>query len=1107
MTPEELLDSLRERGVELHLSGLDLRVRAPKGALTDQLTRLIAEHKPALVHLLGSGSVAGIRPKWRGEDSELSFMQESMWYFSKAGVASAYNVVAAYHLVGELDYGAMQRSINDLVARHAMLRAFVVEDEGRPLLRYATSLTLELPLDDLSGLPHAERMTECHDRIRAEYFHDFDVGRPPLVYFRLFKVSEVEWVLYCNLHHMLTDAFSFSVIVRELAAGYAARREGLDPALPPLPLQFPDWIGWQRRQHESPRVAEDIEYWKHTLRRPLPNFELRPDRPRKRAFDLSGADYPFEVSPEKRDRMSDVGRTVGATPFMVMMASLKLAIHYLTGSEDVIVGTPVSGRNHPALGALIGGFLNTIPVRSVVDPDRTLRDFLLTVKADLLGALAHQGAPFKDVVRSLGLPHDPSRTPIYQVSLNLWDISDRPVVWGNLQAARFHVSTPWTHAEYAMWLMNSVDQGIEGMCTFATELFDRESGLRMGEAVHQVLDFYLEHPERKISELSLVTPRERADLARWNATTRLFGGPTLLHELLLSRAEEAADREAIRDELGSLSYGQLRTESARIAGALQASGIGRGSLVAVICEREARVLPLLIGILQSGAGYLPLDPEFPRDRLAFILGDAGAAAVACSDRTRHLVPEGLKVFDLDQPWPDGNGGEVRDVGSQPSDLAYQIYTSGSTGRPKGVRVTHGNVVNFLNSMRERPGLTELDVVVATTSFSFDISALELYLPLAVGARLILASRDDVVYPDKFIKKLATWRPTLLQATPSFWAMLFDAGWEGDKSLRVLAGGEAMPADLGAKLLACVGELWNMYGPTETTVWSTVHHVRDTDLAISSIPIGTPIANTNVLVVDNKFRPVPTGTAGELLIGGAGVSEGYHSRPELTADRFIEVEEGGRMYRTGDRARFRHSGELEYLGRLDWQFKMRGHRIEPGEIEVVLRSHHAVRDTVVGPVEVAAGDVRLVAWVAFESDRRATPTELRTHLRKGLPSYMIPAFFVEVEAIPRTPAGKTDRAALPAPKIDRGRGEDFRPPRPGTEELIAGIWRRHLHLDAVSRDANFFEIGGHSLLSVRVVAELERRTGHRLDPRLLFFYSLEQVAATLGDPVPSAPSRA
>ncbi len=1096
MSAEDILASLQARGLDVSASGPDLRVRGPAGALTTELKQLLTDHKQALIEHLGNGATAGIPRSWSGEDTDLSFMQERMWYFSKAGLAPAYNVVAAYHLKGRLDHRAMRASINDLVARHATLRSYVVEDGGRPRLRYARGVEIELPVEDLSGISCAERLSACHDRIREEYFHDFDVQTPPLLYFKVFQLSEDETVLYCNLHHMLTDAFSFSVIVRELAEGYAARAEGREPSFPPLPIQFPDWIRWQRTQYSGERLTEDLAYWKERLSKPLPQFELTPDYPRKSAFDLSGSDFAFEIPPAKRDRLAEVGRTVGATPFMVLMAGLKLAIHYLTSATDIIVGTPVAGRAHPELRNLIGGFLNTIPVRTTVDPNESLRHYLRTVKNALLGALAHQDAPFNDVVRSLGLPHDPSRTPVYQVSLNLWDISDRPVIWGNLEATRFHVSTPWTHAEFAMWLMNSEEEGIQGTCTYSTELFDRASGLRLGHAVHQVLDLFLEDLDRTIADASLVTDEERVEWLEWNTTGREAGEHALVHELLLEGAGKTPDRDAIRDATHTLTYGDLESESARIAGALRAAGVAEGDLVAVLLTREARILPLLIGILRSGAGYVPLDPEYPLDRIQFIVGDSEAVAIVCADDTAHLVPDGSTILNLDDHAFEENPDFRSEVQLEPESTAYVIYTSGSTGRPKGVKVSHANVVNFLSSMADKPGLQESDVLLAATTVSFDISVLELFLPLVVGARVVLASQDELDYPDEFIQSLEVWRPTVVQATPSFWRMLFEAGWQGDASLKVLVGGEALPMDLAAQLVESVGELWNMYGPTETTIWSTIHQVVPSDLELPSIPIGKPIANTQVLIVDGELHPVPIGVKGELLIGGGGVSLGYHRRPDLTAQRFVELDGYGRMYRTGDRARYRHTGELEFFGRLDWQLKVRGHRIEPGEVEQTLRAHRSVKEAVVDGVDFADGDMRLVAWVVFDTPGGATPSELRAHLRATLPDYMVPGLFLEIPEIPRTPSGKVDRAALPSPKIIPRQTEDFRPPRPGAEELVAGTWKGLLQLDAVGRDDNFFELGGHSLLSVRVIAELERETGQRLDPRLLFFYSLEQVAAAL-----------
>jgi amino acid adenylation domain-containing protein len=529
-------------------------------------------------------------------------------------------------------------------------------------------------------------------------------------------------------------------------------------------------------------------------------------------------------------------------------------------------------------------------------------------------------------------------------------------------------------------------------------------------------------------------------------------------------------------------------------------GAGRGTLVGICIHRSPALLMALLGIQKSGAGYMPLDPDFPAERKRFMLADSGARIVITAGNAAHDITAGalLTVLDVEQDsdFPDTLPTENPSRAPAPGDIAYVIYTSGSTGRPKGVAVTHGCLTNFLHAMRQEPGLSAADVLAAVTTISFDIAALELYLPLMVGARIELVSRQTASNGRSLARLLAASEATVLQATPATWRMLLDAGWQGQKGLRALCGGETLPRDLADDLLGRVDELWNLYGPTETTVWSTGGRVARGTAPVS---IGRPIRNTQVHILDAAGAPVPIGTAGEICIGGDGVAACYHNRPALTAERFVadpfSTRPGARLYRTGDLGRWDADGNLYHLGRIDTQVKIRGFRIEPAEIEAVLRLHEAVRDAVVLAMQAPAGDQRLVAYIVYRNGQDLTATDIRKYLRRNVPEFMIPSIFVALDQLPLTPNGKTDRGALPDPFKSALRAEARRdPPAPGTETMMAQIWQSILAVPHIDAQDNFFEIGGHSLAALRVAQQVESRTGYRMDPRALFFNSLRQVAA-------------
>jgi amino acid adenylation domain-containing protein len=642
-------------------------------------------------------------------------------------------------------------------------------------------------------------------------------------------------------------------------------------------------------------------------------------------------------------------------------------------------------------------------------------------------------------------------------------------------------------AQFDVSVNASLDPANAGvLLSYNRDLFAPETAQRLLDHFLEILTRAVEDPDRRLSEIS-ATPRAELQtlLHEWNRTDRELPEWTDLVSAVQAVAARSPHATAVKSPTGDWTYAELVDAAASVAGALGAMGVGPGDRVAILMNRSREMLAALLGVLGAGAAYVPVDPTYPEARVRYVLEDSGAAALVTHRDLDRRFGVDVPVLDLDR-WTPPPPQRFRPL--RPEDPAYVIYTSGSTGHPKGVEVPHGAIRNLLSSMAAQPGLTEGDVLLAVTTLSFDIAVLELYLPLVVGGRVVIAGEDDTLDGIRLARMLDEENVTVMQATPATWKLLVAAGWTGKRDLRVLCGGEALPGSLADDLVQRVAEVWNMYGPTEATVWSTIHRVRDGQ----SVAIGRPIANTSTYVLTDDLEPLPIGVPGELWIGGAGVSNGYVGRSDLTAERFVEspFRQGERLYRTGDLVRYRPDGLLEHLGRLDHQVKVRGFRIELGEVEARLRSHPGVRDAV-----VVARDERLIAYVIYELDA-PTVSALRSWVADALPAYMVPSLFHALEAFPLTPNGKVDRKALPDPAGASSDAREFRPPESEAERTIAGVWSDLLAVERIGLSDNFFELGGHSLLAMEAVSLVEQRTGHRLEPRALFFKTLGELAGSL-----------
>ncbi|MEJ7732667.1 MAG: amino acid adenylation domain-containing protein [Polyangiaceae bacterium] len=1054
--------------------------------------------------------------------------QAEIWVSSQMGddASCAYNESVTLFFSGRLDVDAMRGALARVVERHEALRTSISRD-GK-LLCIAASAPPVLEVVDLSSLGADERTARFAALLRATADKPFDLEHGPLFLAQLVRFGAEEHRLVLTAHHIVCDGWSFAVVFQDLGVLYSAAVQRRAPEL----KEAHDFSAYARAERAAEGTSDDVEaWWLERFAGELPVLDLPADRPRPplRSYDADRVDHTLEA--ELVRALKKVGGRAGASFFVTLLAGFSAFLHRLTGDRDLVIGIPAAGQAAVGKEMLVGHCANLLPLRISVDPAQTFVEHLKGVRKVVLDAYDHQRYTFGRMLSGLSIPRDPSRMPLVSVLFNL----DVGVEGGGLRFEGLEASyqaNPRTKENFELFV-NAVEStggsspgaGSPGSLVletqFSTSLFDAVSVRSRLEGYEALLRTVAAGREGKIGELPVLSDAERkALLVDHNATQVALPTGATVHGLFAEQARRAPDKLAVRAGAESVTYAELAKRAHRIARRLQKSGVGPGSLVGLCVERGVDMVAAMLGILETGAAYVPMDQDYPRARLAHMLQDSGARVVVTEAAVEDAVPlPGARSPAEPRGYAElihVDGDEVRGADATPLDVrvdaesrAYVIYTSGSTGLPKGVAVPHRAVVNFLQSMRRRPGLVEADVLYAVTTLSFDIAGLEIFLPLTTGATLVVGSREVASDGYQLAAALEEAQATVMQATPATWRLLVAAGWDGggtrSPKLKVLCGGEALPPELARALVERAASVWNMYGPTETTIWSTCHPLTAAD---PRPLIGRPIDNTTVYVLDAAMQPVPPGAPGELYIGGSGVALGYLNRPELSAERFVPDPFGaqgavgtGKLYRTGDVVRWLPSGELEFFRRNDAQVKVRGYRIELGEIEAVMAEHPAVAEAAAVLAEERPGDVRVVGYVVLRPGEEATVTELRKHLRKKLPDYMIPNAVVDLPEMPRTPNGKVDRNALKARSLEGGGRRPVAEtvsPRTDSEKLLAELWQSLLKVERVGALDNFYELGGDSLLSMDVVVKLQEKAGVRIGPRVLLLESLENVARTLDD---------
>ncbi|HEX7242584.1 MAG TPA: amino acid adenylation domain-containing protein, partial [Longimicrobiaceae bacterium] len=1083
----------------------------------------LAEQVEAL-HAAGATDVVPpIRRADRSKPLPLSYQQESMWVLEQLEPGNPfYNIPGAQRFAGPLDLELAERALHEVVRRHEVLRTGFEVRDGRPVQVIREDAFPPMRVHDLRGVPEEEREEEAMRVVRAEASIPHDLSRPPLVRSLLVRMADEDQILVTTFHHVAMDGWSGGLFYVEWRVIYAALSSGQPIPLPELPIQYADYAVWQREWLSGERLEKQVAHWREHLAQAPAVLELPADRPRPPVRTYNGGYYKPFVDARLKGRLEEAGQREGVTLFIVMLAVYCAQLFRYTAQEDLIVGTVEANRQRRETETLVGFFINTLALRVSLRGDPTFTELFRQVRDVALDAYAHADLPLEKLLDSLELERDLSRNPLLQVMFGLerpalntfapeqgWDTGLRYVPWGGSGI----VDNGTTKFDLTYLLKDNVDH-VGGVLEYNSDLFDLSTVERMWENYHHMLEQVAADPGLRVSGIDALAPAERERLRTWS-TAPAAPRAAPLHRSFAEQARRTPHAAAVAHGGESLTYAELDARSARLARFLRARGVGPETRVAVCLERGPELVTALLGVLRAGAAYLPLDPAYPAERLEHMLSDAAAPVLLTSGALAGALPAaGAEVVRLDTDWAEvaAESAEPPEDGVGADNAAYVIYTSGSTGRPKGVVVTHSGVAALLADMERRRPLEAGDRCSVWTSVSFDVSVYELFSALVAGGTLVFPSEEVRADTGAFVRWLEEREVRSAYVPPFMLHALAERAAEAPGRLalrRLLVGVEPIPEALLHALRERVPGLHvvNGYGPTEASVCCTLFSVepRETQ-GERRVPIGRPVLGARVRLLDTALNPVPVGVPGELYVGGVGLARGYLGRPDATAAAFVPdpaaAEPGARLYRTGDLARWLPDGELEYAGRADHQVKVRGYRIETGEVEAALLRHPGVREALVVVREDAPGDRRLVAYLLPEGSG-APAAALREHLRAVLPQYMVPSAFVALAEWPLSASGKIDRAALPAP--DPGGGaKGYVAPRTPAEATLAGLWAEVLRLERVGVHDDFFELGGHSLLAAQLVARVAAATGAELPVRALFdAHTVERFAARVDEALRSA----
>jgi len=1044
----------------------------------------------------------------------LSFAQQRMWFLDQLEPGSPlYNIPNAVRMTGTLDIDALEAGLNEIIKRHEVLRTSIATVDGEAVLNIYKELTIKIPIVDLSRLGQEEQEKEISRLAQEEATKPFKLDTAPLLRATLLKLKNDDYIFLFVMHHIVSDGWSTGVLIRELVPLYSAFRENKPSPLPPLKIQYADFAQWQRQWLSGKVLDEHLEYWRKQLEDAPPYLELPTDKPRPAVQTFNGARRRFYLNKELTDKLKHYAREKNATLFMTLLAAYQILLYRYSGQDDISVGTPIAGRNRSEIEPLIGFFVNTLVMRTKLSGNSSFRELLDRVRKVVLGAFAHQDLPFEKLIDLLNIKRDVSRTPLFQTMFALQNIPQTKIELPDLTLSEIIPENPTSKFEITLEMAESQDGVLGGIFEYNADLFEPSTIDRFIQHFKRLLEHIVQEPDAPVAALNFISEAEKTQLLEeWNATDRPFPQEVTFAALFSEQVRTTPDAIAVVFKEEQLTYRELNQQANQLANFLRQHNIGPEKTAGIALNRSVQMLVAVLGVLKSGAAYVPIDPHLPADRLSYILEDAGVNILLTQqDFSQKFTENQATCISLDSDWPEVAKAPANEpqVNIRPEHLAYIIYTSGSTGKPKGTLIEHRSLTNYLHWINQSPFGAAGQFMPQITKLSFDASLKQLLAPLLRGDTVWLVPEALLQEPALFLNEIAQKEKVHLNCVPTLWQAILDsagqatdANWR--KSLTALAlGGEAINPELikRSKQELPHLEIYNLYGPSEATANASYAAISSGD----EITIGKPIANTRFYVLDTFMQPVPVGVPGELYIGGVGLSRGYLHRPDLTADTFLpdpfSSQPGARMYKSGDLVRFKSDGNVEFLGRLDHQVKIRGFRVELGEIEAALAQHEAVGDCVVTARKDRPGLTRLTAYIVPQNDAKPAVTELREYLKKHLPDYMVPSFFIIMEKFPLTSSGKLDRRALPEPAdVHPESAADYKAPSSENENILAGIWQELLGIKRIGINDNFFELGGDSILSIQMIARA-RQHGLQITPVQIFKH---QTIAELATVAASAP---
>lgn len=1068
----DLINEIDNKNIKLWIDGDSLRYKAPVGTMTNEVLNTLKDRKAEIVEYLKSKSTEGVfcTPIKRATEKEyysLSPAQMRMFLTSRMyDKSTAYNLTQALYIHGNIDAAYLKKVLKKLTQRHDAFRTTFDIIDGKPVQKIHDEVDFEVQYQE------CEDKKEIIDTIIRDFIKPYNIAKLPLFRFKLLKLANnnerPSYILIQDMHHIISDGISEALLINEVNSLYSGR------ALYDLKIQYKDYVEWHQKLISSNEIACQRQYWLNKLSGEIPLLNLPADYKRPANFSYKGNSIKLIIDKELTDKLYKLARDNRVTMFTMLLSGYSILLSRYTGQNDIIIGTPIAGRRHTDLNAIIGVFLNTLALRVLYKPETTIIEFLRDIGHEVLEAFDNQDYPFENIVEDLTIKRDPSRNPLLDTLIIFQNINSNELAINDLKISKYSFEKGM--AQYDLSLIGFENkEGIEVEINYCTSLFREETIIRFGEHLLNILEYIVENPNARLYEIEILSEKEKTELLYdFNKTEVQNPIEKTIQELIEEQVIRAPESVAITFEDKNLLYSELNRRANSIAKKLREMGIERNNIVAIMVNRSFDMIAGILGILKSGGAYLPIDPEYPEDRINYMLEDSGTQIMLTTSSLCHklkfngetiLLDMDIKASEIDEKNPD--------VINSSRDLAYVIYTSGSTGKPKGVMLEHRSVVNFITGIKEKISFSAESTILGLTTISFDIFVLETLLPLAQGSRIVLTDENQQRDPRLLSKVILENKINMLQATPSRMKMLMsiEACTACLQKLKyIMIGGEAFPLDLLQNLKKLTNaEIFNMYGPTETTVWSTIKDLTNSE----KINIGKPIANTSIYIVNSFSKLQPVGVAGELCIGGHGLARGYIGRPELTDEKFPAnpFSKGERMYRTGDAASWQPNGEIDFLGRIDSQVKIRGYRIELGEIENLLMKFEGIKSAVVTVKENEDKVKYLCAY--YVSDKNIDSSSVRAYLNKALPEYMIPSNFISMDKLPQTPNGKIDRKALPEPERNISSCTELSKPTNDIEEKISEIWKRVLNVKEIGIDDDFFEYGGNSLSAIKLEVEMEK----------------------------------